>query len=58
MPWSAASGDFLLEMISIHKEHSFDGGHLVFWFDVRPDPNGSYYVSFRHEHPFFLHRDG
>lgn len=48
---------FDLLAVAVHREKSFDGGHLSFWFEYRPDENGSYYVSFRDEKPFNFHRD-
>lgn len=47
-PWS----------VSVHRERSFDGGHLVFWFSISIDEDGAYYVSFRDEKPYYFHRDG
>lgn len=49
--------NFSLSAISVHKENSFDDGHLVFWFNIDSDSNGNYYVSFRNELPNYLHRD-
>lgn len=56
-PWSPTPTEFKLKNVSVYKERSFDGGHLAFWFEIEPDEEGLYYVSFRYEDPFFLHRD-
>ena len=49
--------DFQLSTVAVHKRNSFDGGHLSFWFWFRPDEEGSFYVSFRDEKPYYFHRD-
>ncbi len=49
--------DFELSTVAVHARNSFDGGHLSFWFWFRPDEEGSFYVSFRDERPFYFHRD-
>ena len=54
---NSLNSNFTLDAISIHKEKSFDKGHLVFWFHYQEDLNGSYYVSFINEEPNHLHRD-
>ena len=56
-PFIAKSLDFKLNSISIHREHSFENGHLTFWFDIKSDLNGTFYVSFINEKPSSLHRD-
>jgi hypothetical protein len=48
---------FELSTIAVHREKSFDGGHLSFWFFLSFDDEGTYYVSFRGEDPYYLHRD-
>lgn len=54
---SPDKSDFKLNAVSIHKENSFDGGHLAFWFDIESDPQATYYVSFVGEIPSHFHRD-
>jgi len=56
-PFQVSYGDFKLQSISVHKECSFDGGHLAFWFDLDCDNEGTYYVSFIEKRPSYLHRD-
>jgi len=55
--YNSSNVDFVLDSICIHKENSFDKGHLSFWFNYSPDLNGSFYVSFINEKPNYLHRD-
>ena len=54
---NSSNSDFILDSICIHKENSFEKGHLSFWFNFKPDLNGSFYVSFINEKPNLLHRD-
>ncbi|QSX30358.1 hypothetical protein JYB88_01445 [Shewanella cyperi] len=56
-PFAVSDPQFVLNMVSVHKQHTFDGGHLSFWFNIESDPEGSYYVSFLNEVPDYLHRD-
>ncbi|WP_114325731.1 hypothetical protein [Candidatus Colwellia aromaticivorans] len=56
-PFKASLSDLVLTCVSIHKEKSFDDGHLAFWFDLNCDDDGTYYVSFLEGKPNYLHRD-
>ncbi len=48
---------FQLVAVSIHRQGVFDGGELVFWFEIEADTNGGYYVSFKENAPINFHRD-
>ncbi len=49
--------DFQLSHISIHPVEMFENGEISFWFSVRGDLDGAYFVPLKNGNPIYLHRD-
>ena len=50
-------GDFRLSSIDVTPDAPFEGGELVFWFELASDPDGTYAVPMHDDQPLSVHRD-